>query len=279
MKRRMFWFWAAPAAAGVALIVVAALLSSSSPAGPVVPAANAADDAAEYCVLQIDKEASESEIEAGGRITYTITVKNIASAPGEAQATGCINPVVTDVLSDDLECVSASVSDADNLVFDQEDITDSCENNDVEWAFTGSLQEGDQVVLKLRVETDEDLDEGDRVRNEACVTANAVVEDDGVDQEEVGPVCGDETVRVRERRVVEPTATATSTPVPPTPTPVVIVVQPTATPTVKPLATLAPPSTGTGSDGGSPWLPLGLGVSGACLVIFSAGMFARRRLS
>ena len=282
MKKRMSWCWALPAVAGVALIVVAALLSSSSPGSPGVPAANAVDNVGEYCVLQIVKQADESEVEAGDRITYTITVTNVATAPGVNVAEGCVNPEITDVLSQDLECVSASViENEDSLTFSQAAIDGSCQADDVDWAFGGSLKEGDQVVVRLRVETDEGLDEGDHVLNEACVTAD-VVEGAGLTTEGIvmKPQCDTETVRIRERqREREPTATPTvaptNTPRPPLPTSTPLPPLPTA----KPLATLTGPLTGTGSDGHASWpLALGLGLGGVCLVVVSGTALARKRI-
>ncbi len=280
MVKRIRWYWALPAAVGSALIVAAVLLLITTTAGG-TPTASAVDDVVTpYCDLQIVKEANESEVEAGGRITYTITVTNIANEIGEYQAEGCINPEVTDNLPSDLECVSVSVvENEDHLGFSQTAINESCEDDEVDVQFTGSLAEGDQVVIRLRVDTDEDLEGGERVSNTACVSAEALpAEPTGeliVDQAEpvtVGPFCDTERVRIEE----EPTATPTNTPVPPTSTPVVIIVQPTATP--KPLATLAPPRTGTGTDGGSsPWLPVGLGISGLALLAVAGGAMAKRR--
>ncbi len=280
MKKSMCRYWALPAVAGLALVMAAALLSSSSPGSPGVPAASAVGTVdGEYCVLQIVKEANESEVEAGDRITYTITVTNVATAEGTTQLEGCVNPEITDVLSEDLECVSASVVDPDSLAFSQAAIDDSCQADDVDWAFVGSLKEGDQVVVRLRVETDEDLDEGDHVLNEACVTANVVAAAGFTTQRIVmEPQCDTETVRIRERER-EPTATPTiaptNTPRPPLPTSTPLPPLPTA----KPLATLTGPPTGTGSEGHASWpLALGLGLGGLCLLVVSGTALARKRI-
>ncbi len=79
------------------------------------------------CDLSINKDADESSVAPGDEITYTITVKNEGD-------TDCADLIVEDDLSDtDLECVSASINDDDDLHFDEDALSDSCDDNDVVW--------------------------------------------------------------------------------------------------------------------------------------------------
>ena len=259
MKKRMSWHWALPASIGLALLMVAALLSSSTIGSPGVPAAHA--QAA--CVLDIDKDADMGTVAAGGEVTYTITVTNDGTGD-------CTSIVVTDSLPNDLTCVSATVIEEEDLDFDQGDIDDSCDDDDVEWAAdTGDvLDENDEVVLELVVAADTDLDEDDEVENEVCVNADDVA---GAPMTEA---CATETTTIGAAATATPQPTATRQPtVQPLPT---IQPPPVVAPTIAP-PIIAPPATGTGAgSGGSGPLTLGLGLVGACLLLVSGAALVTR---
>jgi fimbrial isopeptide formation D2 family protein/uncharacterized repeat protein (TIGR01451 family) len=221
------------------------------------------------CDLDIDKVADVDDVEPGDEITYTITVTNNADENGA----GCTDISVEDDLEDtDLECVEASVNHHDGLTFDQDNIDDSCDDNDVIWAAEDGdvLPGGDYVELELTVATDEDLDNGDRVTNRACV---------------FGRIAGDFTVApplmeicsTERTDIVEPTATPTTAPTATrTPAPVFTVAPP---PTSGPQATVVPPVTGDGPDGsGTNWFAVGMAVGVLALVIGSSVVLARKRI-
>ncbi len=249
--------------------------SASATAGEDADVGDATDITAsvtvEACELSITKDADNDEVNAGDEIDYDITVTNTGDA-------SCRDIDVTDDLNDtNLTCVSASVNDGDGLNFDQDDIDNSCTDNNVEWQSTsGVLDPGDSINLELDAQTDADLNSGDHVTNEACVTARRSTEDD----QEVGQVCATRRTRIEEEATATPTAT--STPIPPAPTPVIIIVPttPVPVPTAAPLPALKAPPSGTGSgSGGTSWaLPIGLGIGGLALVAISGGAIVKKRL-
>jgi uncharacterized repeat protein (TIGR01451 family) len=266
----MSWYWALPAVAGLAFVMIAVLPSSSSAGNPGVPAVEAQDRSTPTftptatatvnpnCQLEVNKEVNSTTIPEDGQATYTITVKN------EADTGHCDDLDVTDVIPGHTDCVSASVTDTNDLDFDSTDITHTCTHDDtVEWIGSGDLSHGDQVVLKMVVELTSAADKGDHISNTACATSDS----------DVGGDCDSVRFTVGAPVTATPTTAPTLTPAPTIP-PVPTVIAPA--PTARPLATIAPPVTGTGSGGGSSPLALALGLTGACLLLVSGGMLVKR---
>ena len=271
MKGRS-WYWVLPAAAGFALITAAVLLSSSTPSSPSIPVANAQEPTATLtpvpptatatvnpnCDLEVDKTDSPDPVAAGGEITYTITITNEGSGGGD-----CADLDVVDGIPADTDCVDAAVassSDIDEADFD----IDGCDSSgDVTWSTSTNLDTDDSVVLTMVVETDSGLDEGDRIENEACATSTS----------DVGGDCDQQRTTIGEEATATPQPTATVRPVTPAPT---VIVPPPPAPTARPLATIAPPVTGTGSDSGPNTLAIGLGALGACLLLASGVALVKR---
>ena len=257
--KKMSWYWALPVALVLALVMVAITSWGSGPiAHAQSPTPTTAPTANPDCVLDIEKDADESEVAPGGEITYTITITN--DEDGD-----CTDIVVTDDLPSDLTCVSATVVEEENLDFDQGDIDDSCDDDNVEWAAdTGDVLDGsDEVVLELVVTADDDLDEGDEVDNEVCVNAEGAAE-----------ACAVETTDIGEEATStpQPTATRQATIQPPP-----VVAPPiVAPPVVVAAPVIAPPVTGTGPDGSSLPLAAMLGLVGAALLVGSGAMLVKR---
>jgi uncharacterized repeat protein (TIGR01451 family) len=266
MKKRMSWYWAVPGAVALALVMMAVTLWSSGPVAraqtatpTTAPTATATPNPS--CDLRISKEVDDSTVGEGGQATYTITVTN------EADTGHCDGIDVTDVIPDDTNCVSASVTDDNDLDFDTGDIDDSCGNSGtVEWVGDGDFDHGDKVVLKMVLELTSGANEDDHITNEACVTS---------DSDEIGD-CDSARITVGAAETATPQATATAQPTVAIPT---VMVQPPAIPPARPLATIAPPITGTGPDGGSGPLALGLALVGASLLLVSGAALVKRARS
>ncbi len=279
MRKRTFLYCLLPAVAGLALIVVAVLLSSASPGGRVVASAQARET--NGCQLQVDKEGqrgvdipfqSETRGSAGqvgedNEIEFTIAVTSV----GQVTCGSGSNEVV-DQLPEGLTCEDAGVvSDPAHSFIGVEGCgkqPGATEGNGGEQVsfILAELAPGEEVVLALvaRDNTDED-----------CVTNKACAEE-GFDSPLVNGTCDQTTVcRRHPRTPTTPTPTVTNTPIPPTSTPFV----PPPPPTAKPLATIVAPPTGSGANGGSsPWLALGLGLGGVCLLVVSGAALARKRI-
>jgi hypothetical protein len=108
--------------------------------------------------------------------------------------------------------------------------------------------------------------EDDKITNEACVTSSSDVNGD----------CDSAKITVGAPATSTPQPTATTQPIVAIPT---VQVQPPAIPTARPLATIAPPITGTGPDGGSGPLALGLALVGASLLLVSGAALVKRTRS
>ncbi len=123
--------------------------------------------------------------------------------------------------------------------------------------------------LELVVATSEDLSDGDRVTNEACVNGVNANFASTAEVDDANAVCSTERTRI-----VEPTATptATNTPLPTfTPRPPL--------PTAQPQPTIAPPVTGTGGNsGGTNWTALGFGLGALSLMLGFSAVLARKRI-
>ncbi len=272
--KRMSRYWALPGAVGFALIVAAALLSSSSLSSPGIPGAQAQEPTPTNtavpptvtatpnpdCDIQVSKEVNATTIGEGGQATYTITVKN------DADDGDCVDLEVTDIVPDHTNCVTASVTDTNDLDFDASDIQDTCDDNDtVEWLGDGDLAHGDQVVLKMVVELTSAADEGDHISNTACAVSDS----------DVGGDCDSVRFTVGTPATATPQPTATRQPtVQPPPT---VIVPPPVAPTARVVATISPPVTGTGSSGGgSGPLALGLGLLGGVMLLVSGAALVKR---
>ncbi len=276
MKKRT-WFWALPIAGGLALIATAIFLSSASPGGRMVPSAQALGN--NLCDLQIHKTGDFN----GDEADFTITVRS----DDATDDLGCEGVGVVDFLEPGLHCEHAYVEESAGLKwnidcgkgFDLESApVDGQEGEEVLFEGVGTLHNDDEVVLSLVARTDREFD--DRcVDNRACVGlvafgAGAVIQTDSVVKE---GNCDEVTACKPRRESNTPTPTVTNTPVPPTPT-ATVYVPPPPLPTAKPLATITAPPTGSGANGGSPWLALGLGLGGVCLLVVSGAALARKRI-
>jgi len=263
MKKRMSWYWALPGAVALALVMVAV---TSWASGPVARAQTATPTVTSTplptatvnpeCQLSVSKEVDKSTVGEGGQATYTITVTN------EATSGHCHDLDVTDVIPNDTNCVSASVTDDNNLTFDDSDITHTCDHDDtVEWIGTGDFGHGDEVVLKMVLELTSGANEDDKITNEACATSSS----------DVGGDCDSARITVGAPATATPLATATRAA-----TAIPTVIAPPPIPTARPLATIAPPITGTGPGGGTGPLALGLGLVGVCLLLVSGAAMVKR---
>ncbi len=279
MRKRTLFYCLLPAVAGLALVVVAVLLSSFSPGRPVVASVQATDGGT-VCDLQVDKEGSRTESEGNtfvlpgtgtdpltgdNVIEYTITVTNIGQQDCEAFE-------VVDQLPESLICDGADVvSSPPDFEFALPDCIAGRGGQEVGVEAIGTLSPGDEVVLSL-VATD-NTDEN-CVTNRAC--AEGALTSAGLqDNVLVNGTCDEDTVCRRPHHTPTPTVTATATPKP-TSTPFV---PPPSPPTAKPLGTIVAPPTGSGANGSSsPWLALGLGVGGVCLLVVSGAALARKRI-
>ena len=212
------------------------------------------------CDLSVSKSDSPTTVGEGGEITYTITISNDGDENGD-----CTDLIVTDTIPADTDCVSAT--DDDSLDFD---ITGCDASGDVVWDTSDNLADGEEVVVTMVVELTSGAEEDDTITNEACATSS---------DDEPGD-CDTETTKVGAPATATPTPTATTRP----PT---TVQPPVAFPTLSPPPPLPvvapaviPPATGTGTasgDGGSSQaLALALGLTGACLLLVSGVVFARR---
>ncbi len=237
------------------------------------------------CDLQISKEANRDEVDWDrecsadegkwndwdGNLDYDITVTNTGSA--------CTNPVITDNLQSDgdiLGCDDASVVQVSNWAGVTCEVY-ACTDSLAEWKCSGVLVQNGEIDLRLDAGlenewADHNWDDEDNIDNTACVANSGA-------QETANSACASESVEVRHERHCEATATPTPTAQPTaTPqTPIVIIVQPP--PQATPQGTLTAPKTGTGSQGGSsPWLPVGLGLGGMCLLLVSGAALAKKRI-
>lgn len=231
-----------------------------------VVAATATPTTNEDCVLRTTKDADVSEVPEGGTITYTIKVKNI----GTNDNGYCTNLDVTDVIPDDTDCTSATVTSDSDIDEGRFDITGCDTSGTVEWYTDDNLDTGNEVVIQMAVVLTSGASDGDTITNEACADSDTAANND----------CDSTDVDVTG-------ATATATPAP-TATTGPVVVLPTArpvipsVPVVVPTAVVAPliiPSTGSGPDssGGSP-LALALGLTGGALLLLGGtGVWLRRR--
>ena len=287
MKKRTTLYWLLPAVVGLALIVVAVLLSSMSPGGRVVPSAQAI--APSGCELKVEKDfqsvdgngiifrrLSPSGATATPRpeneIEFTIAVTNLG---GDTQQ-DCTGLEVVDQLPEGLTCEDAGVIEAPAGF----QVEGGCDNQGTGFsALLGqggeqatfisgdTLASGEEVVLGLIARADNN----DCVTNRACAVGGLTA---GNSNMPLADGTCDEVRTCEPRHPRTPTPTVTNTPIPPTATP--YVPRPTATP--KPLATLVPPKTGTGSESGIPWLAVGLGLGGVCLLLVSGAALAKKRI-
>ncbi len=295
MRKRTSLYWLLPAVAGLAMIAVAVLLSSASPGGRIVPSAQA-QNINNLCDLQIHKEqvderdilvrAEKADINDDDDIAYLITVRNLAE-DDPVDEKGCDGILVTDFLGDDLECEDAFVvgGSIDYGSFEIEGckvekefsgVTGDDHGGTVTFSTEDTLPPGGEVELALVANVDQRP--GECVENRACVEEGAF-DSTGIVADRVDSGNCDE-VRTCERRreTATPTVAPTNTPLPPTPT-ATPYVPPPAPPTAKPLATISAPPTGSGANGGSsPWLALGLGLGGVCLLVVSGAALARKRV-
>ncbi len=211
---------------------------------------NAVEVVVSDCNLDITKEAEDDSVLAGDDITYDIAVTN--------EEEGCVNPTITDELTEDLDCQDVDVDVEGDLTCH----ATGCSGDDITVKCTGVLEEDDQIDVTFTAETDEDIDVGDVVHNKACVEGA-----EGIDTKE----CATETVEIEKE----------ATPIVPPPiTPPVNIVTPVPTvPAAAPLPTLAAPPTGTGPESSSTsWaLPIGLGLGGLCLIALSGTALAKKR--
>jgi uncharacterized repeat protein (TIGR01451 family) len=212
---------------------------------------NTVDVTVSDCDLRITKVADfdtdDDAVFKGDDITYEIVVTN--------RDEGCVNPVITDDLENDLDCNDVDVDDGDLTCH-----VTGCSSDDITISCTGVLEEDDEIAVSVQTDVDRECDEDDDVVNRACVQGA-----EGVER------CATEEVDCQKHVVPCPTV------LPPVPvvTPVVIIQTPVATP----LPTLAAPKTGTGSDSGStPWLPIGLGIGGVCMLLASGTVLAKKRI-
>jgi uncharacterized repeat protein (TIGR01451 family) len=280
MKRKMSWYWALPAVAGLALVMVASMLSLGAPAA-YAACGDPGEDACTAtptntatatrtptatatvnpdCNLTVDKTAGT--VGAGGDLTYTIKINNDASNDdGE-----CTDLTVTDVVPDNTDCVTASVTDDGGLSFDDSAIQDDCdgasEGDTVTWDTNSNLDTSTEVVLKMVVSLNSSIDEGEHVSNTACATST---NDDAGD-------CDTVRVTVGSAATSTPQATATTAPIV---VPTIIVPAPVI-PSARPLPAVTVPSTGTGPDDSSHALAYGLAALGAVLVLASGAVVVKR---
>ncbi len=264
MKRLL---WTLPVVAGVGMVAVAVLLSSSSVRSPGVSSVSAQT----ACDLSITKEVDNSTVAAGDNADYTITVTNDGSS-------NCVGFTVTDVIPNHMTCASADVSSNSNIT--SVDVS-SCRSSttEVTWDSPKTLtkNDGNEAILTLSLTTDDTLADGRTITNEACVVSDS--ETSGATPTPVS-VC--DHVKITIGTAATATPTATFTPIA-TSTPYVLVVPTPYVPPPAPTAAKKPvvvPSTGTGagSSGGSPWLAIGLGLGGACLLVVSGAALARKRI-
>jgi uncharacterized repeat protein (TIGR01451 family) len=213
------------------------------------------------CELEVEKTDSPDPVAAGGQITYTITVSNEGSGGGD-----CADLDVVDGIPENTDCVSADVATSSDIPEDDFDI-DGCDSSgDVTWSTSSNLDTDDSVVLTMVVETDSDLDEGDRIDNEACASSAS----------DVGGDCDQQRTTITEATAT-PTPQPTATRQPTVQPPPTVIVPPPVAPTARVIATISPPVTGTGSSGGgSGPLALGLGLLGGVMLLVSGAALVKR---
>ena len=212
------------------------------------------------CDLSISKDADpDDEVGEGGEIVYTITVDNDGGAD-------CNDVVITEDIPGDTDCIDTGVtsdSDLDEGDFD----VDGCDaSGEVTWDGF-DLDNGDRIEVEMTVELTSGAEDGDDIDNTACVTSD--------DTDEDVEICDTMTVDVEgvaatktPTRTVTPQVTATVQALP------TVIAPPPPVPTVR--ATIAPPITGTGSDGSSRPLAATLGLVGAALLLVSGGVLVKR---
>ena len=212
------------------------------------------------CELTIAKDADDNEVGEGGEITYTITVEN----EGDVD---CLDVVITENIPDDTDCVDTGVTADSDLDEGDFDVAGCDGSGDVVWDGF-DLNNGDVVEVTMTVDLTSGAEDGDEIANIACVTTEAW---DDVNGDEID--CDEMTVDVEG---VAATATPTVGPTAtrgPTAQPLPTIQAPPPVPTARPIA---PPITGTGPDGGSGPLALGLGLIGACLLLVSGAALVKR---
>jgi uncharacterized repeat protein (TIGR01451 family) len=262
MRKRMSRYWVLPVAAGLALVMTAVALWGTGPVAraqtatpTTAPTATATPNPA--CQLSIDKTADDSTVPEGGNANYTITITNDGNGD-------CVDPTITDAIPDDTDCEDASVDSTSDVT--DIDVSHCSTSGTVKWESNDNFGKNDTVVLDLVLSLTSGANEDDKITNEACVTSSSDVNGD----------CDSAKITVGAPATSTPQPTATTQPIVAIPT---VQVQPPAIPTARPLATIAPPITGTGPDGGSGPLALGLALVGASLLLVSGAALVKRTRS
>jgi uncharacterized repeat protein (TIGR01451 family) len=279
MKKWMSEYWALPAVAGAVLVMVAVMMSSSGSAvyatadetstaianATATAAANQTATAVAStptatltpnpaCQLKIDKTADESTVPEGGNANFTIKITNDGNGD-------CVDPTITDVIPDNTDCEDASVDSTSDVT--DIDISGCKSSGTVTWDSNDNFGENDTVVLDLVLSLTSGANEDDKITNEACVTSDSDVVGD----------CDSAKITVGAPGTATPQPTATTQP--PVAVPTVIVPVPLV-PAARPLATIAPPVTGSGPDSNSHALAYGLGLIGVCLLLVSGAVVVKR---
>ncbi|MDI6857794.1 MAG: hypothetical protein QME71_05715 [Dehalococcoidia bacterium] len=229
---------------------------TATPTDTATPTATATPNTG--CILTISKSDSPTTVPEGGRITYTITVRNTGNDD-------CFDMVISDTIPTDTDCVSLAVTREPSGVdidFDEDDCDAS---GVVRWTTDDVIEPGDRVEVQMVVQLESDVEEDDEITNTACVIAEREVEVCDTERTDVGPA-------PTAMPTTPPTATSVPT-VPPPPPPVVPTVPPPP-----PLPTVVAPPTGTGPSAGTMvfWAIAGIATVGGLLLLGGGVAWSRR---
>ena len=233
----------------------------TAPGLPALVTSNSVTVTVNDCDLTISKDSDDNEVGEGGEIVYTIHVENVGTAD-------CADVIISETIPNDTDCIATDVIEANSDV----DIADAegCDaSGDVTWDVTqgtlDGLEPGDEAEVEMTVKLTSGASDGDEIDNTACVVSD--------DTDAATEICDALTVDVEG---VAATATPTTAPTAtrgPTAQPLPTIQAPPPIPAARPIA---PPITGTGPDGGSGPLVLGLGLVGVCLLLVSGAAMVKR---